>query len=87
MTAAANATITIRCPVSGTPTPTVTWQRDGVNIIGDDLISIADDNSLIMKQPIVQDSATYTCSAESEFGKDEVSSRVRIIGLCLFNQC
>lgn len=80
VTAALNTTITIRCPVDGVPTPTVTWQRDGVNIIGDDLISIVDGNSLIMKQPMVQDSGNYTCTAESEFGKDEVFSSVRIIG-------
>ena len=82
VTAASNTTITIRCPVSGVPTPAVTWQKDGVNIIEGDTFSILVDNSLVIKEAEVEHSASYTCSAQSEFGNDEVSSAVKIIGKC-----
>ena len=79
VTAASNTTITIRCPVSGVPTPAVTWAKNGVHIIEDDTFFSEDDNSLIIKRTEVEDSAKYTCTAESEFGKDEAFSTVRII--------
>ena len=80
VTAASNTTITIRCPVSGVPTPSVTWQKDGVEIIEGDKFAITDDNSLVIKRVEVEHSASYTCIAQSEFGKDETSSTVEIIG-------
>ena len=80
VTEASNTTITIRCPVSGVPTPTVTWEIDGVEIQEGKKISIADDNSLVLKLAEVRDSAKYTCSVQSAFGKDAISSIVRIIG-------
>ena len=82
VTAASNTSITIRCPTSGVPTPTVTWQKDGVQIIEGDWFSITMDNSLVIKGAEVKESAEYTCVVQSAFGKDETSSVVRIIGKC-----
>ena len=80
VTAASNTTITIRCPVSGVPTPSVTWTKDGVQIkLGDELTS-TDDNSLVIKGAGVDDSAKYNCSVQSKFGKDSFSSIVTIKG-------
>ena len=80
VTAASNTTITIRCPVSGVPTPSVTWHKDGVQIVDEDKVSIMVDNSLVITGAEVKLSAEYTCSVESTFGKDSTSSNVRIIG-------
>ena len=80
VTAASNTTITIRCPTSGVPTPTVTWKKDGVQIVEGDWFSITVDNSLVIKGAEVKESAEYTCMVQSAFGKDETSSVVRIIG-------
>ena len=80
VTAASNTTITIRCPVSGVPTPAVTWQKDGVRVIEGDRFSITNDDTLVIKASEVEDSAKYTCNAQSEFGKDVASSIVQIIG-------
>ncbi|KAJ7365773.1 hypothetical protein OS493_002490 [Desmophyllum pertusum] len=79
VTAASNSTITMRCPVSGVPTPAVTWHKDGVQVLEGDKLSIMDDNTLIIKGPEVEDSAKYTCSVQNSFGKDDASSTVRII--------
>jgi len=90
VTAASNTTITIRCPVSGVPTPAVTWQKDGVQIIGGDKFSMTDDNSLVINDAEIKHSAKYSCITQNEFGKDEASSTVRIIGECCFlciNMC
>ena len=80
VTAASNTTITIRCPVSGVPTPVVTWEKDGVQVFLREKIDIADDNTLVIKEAQVQDSAKYTCIVENSFGKDDTSSIVKIIG-------
>ena len=83
VTAASNTTITIRCPVSGVPTPSVTWTKDGADIIPEDEISITDNDSLVIKGANIEDSANYTCNVQSKFGKDDITSAVQILGWCL----
>ena len=80
VTAASNTTITIKCPVSGVPTPALTWKKDGVQIVERERINIADDDTLVIKEAELIDSAKYTCIVENSFGKDEISSTVKIIG-------
>ena len=80
VTAASNTTITIRCPVSGIPTPSVTWEKDGTRIIEGDNTFISNDNSLVIKEAKIDDSAKYICSVQSKFGKDDTSSIVKLIG-------
>ena len=80
VTAASNTTITIRCPVSGVPTPSVTWEKDGVQLLDGEESSITDDKSLMIRRAEVPDSAKYTCSVQNSFGKDASSAVVRIIG-------
>ena len=82
VTAASNTTITIRCPVSGVPTPSVTWQKDGVQITEGDKFSMTDDNSLVINDAEIEHSAKYSCIVQNEFGKDEAFSTARIIGTC-----
>ena len=80
VTAASNTTITIKCPVSGKPTPSVTWTIGGVEITPGDEFTITEDNSLVIEGADVEDSSKYTCSVDSKFGKDHVSSTVNIKG-------
>ena len=80
VTAASNTTITIRCPVSGVPTPSAIWQKDGVEIGEGVKLTILDDNTLVIKEADLEDDAKYTCKIQNAFGKDEVSSIVRILG-------
>ena len=82
VTAASNTTITIRCPVSGVPTPDVAWQKDGVPLVAGEKISIINENLLVIREPEGDDSGKYTCSVESKFGKDSLSSIVKIMGKC-----
>ena len=80
VTAASNTTITIRCPVSGVPTPSVTWTKRGVEITPEDEFTITDAKSLVIKGAGVEDSAVYTCSVQNNFGRDGITSTVRIKG-------
>ena len=83
VTAASNTTITIRCPARGVPTPVVTWKKDGVPVVDGGRINFAENSSLVMKDVELENNAKYTCSVQNTFGKDEASSIVTIIGLCL----
>ena len=80
VTAASNTTITIRCPVSGVPTPSVTWTKDGAEIIPGDGFSITRENSLVIEQAAAEDSAKYICSVQGFTGTDSESSTVKIVG-------
>ena len=83
VTAASKTTITIGCPVSGVPKPVVIWKKDGVQVVDGGRINFAENNTLVIKQVELDDSAKYTCSVQNSFGKDDASSIVRIIGLCI----
>ena len=84
VTAVSNTTITIRCPVSGVPTPSVTWFKDDVQVIEGEQLFFSDNSSLVVERADVGDSAKYTCSIQSVFGKDNSSTTVTIIGKCYY---
>jgi len=84
VTAASNITISIRCPVSGVPTPVVTWQKDGVPVTAGGKISLVNEKAqLIIRAADGDDSGKYSCTVENNFGKNSLSSIVRVIGKCL----
>ena len=80
VTAASNTTITIKCPVSGVPTPSVAWTKNGQDILESDSVFIKSDNSLIIKRALLEDSAKYICSVHSQFGRKNISSEITIVG-------
>ena len=79
VTAALNTTITIKCPVSGVPTPSVSWLKDGVEIIGE-YFFVTENSSLVIEEAEADDNGRYTCSIGSAFGKEELTTKVTIIG-------
>ena len=86
LTALTNTSITIQCPTSGVPTPTVTWTKNGEQVLSDGRYKVEDDGSLSISEVVEEDSARYTCIADSVTGKDSASSTVKIAGeifLCL----
>ena len=80
VTAVSETSITIKCPVSGLPKPTVIWEKDGVQITAGEDISISGNNSLVIKGASVEDSAKYTCNIQNVAGTDSASSTVNIVG-------
>lgn len=80
VTALTNTSVTIRCPTSGVPIPTVTWTKDGLEIPSGGKYKVQDDGSLVISETDAWDSAQYTCTADSVTGKDSKSSTVRVSG-------
>jgi len=80
VTALTNTSITIQCPTSGVPTPTVTWTKDGQGIPSGGRYTVQDDGSLVIGEADEEDSARYTCTADSVAGKDSASSTVKVNG-------
>ena len=78
LTAVSNTTITIKCPVGGIPTPSVTWTKDGILVVDGEKVSLKDDNSLVIKG--AKSGAKYTCRVQSVAGTSSSSSVVKIIG-------
>lgn len=79
VTAATNTTIIIRCRVSGVPTPSVFWSKDGLPISESGNL-FTSGNTLVIERADAGDSAKYTCIGLSSIGADSVSSIVQIIG-------
>ena len=73
-----NTTITIMCPHSGVPTPTVTWGRDGRDLADEEGYEFRSDASLVIKGAVT--GGVYTCSVKSVAGTDRASSRVTVVG-------
>ena len=80
VTALVNTSITIQCPNSGVPTPTITWTKDSEQISNEGRYTIQGDGSLLISEAAEEDSARYTCTADSNAGKDSASSTVQIVG-------
>ena len=80
VTALTNMSITIQCPTSGLPTPTVTWTKDGQEIPSGGRYKVQDDGSLVISEADEDDKGQYTCTADSVAGKDSKSTTVRIVG-------
>ena len=85
VTALTNTSITIQCPTSGVPTPTVTWTKDGQEIPSRDRYTVQDDGSLLISEADEEDNARYTCTADNVAGKDSASSMVKINGKQTFS--
>ena len=80
VTALTNTKIIIQCPTNGVPTPSVTWTKDGEDLPSGGRYTVQDDGSLLINAADIQDSARYTCTADSVAGKDSASTMVQIVG-------
>ena len=80
VTALTNTSITIQCPTSGVPTPTVTWTKDGQGIPKEGRYMVQDGLSLLISEADEEDNARYTCIAENFAGKDSAPSTVVVVG-------
>ncbi|XP_022823577.1 hemicentin-2-like isoform X2 [Spodoptera litura] len=59
----------IQCKATGSPTPTITWQKHGLNLaIGSDWFGMEDDGTLLIRNIDRATAGTYMCLAENSFG-------------------
>ena len=80
ITALTNTSITIKCPTTGVPKPSVTWTKDGQEIPSGSKYRVQDDDSLMINEAGEEDNARYTCTADSSAGEDSSTSMVKIVG-------
>lgn len=78
VTALTNTRVTIECPTSGVPTPSVTWKKDDQSIPTGGRYTTKSDGSLLIAGSREDDSAKYTCTVISVAGEDSAPSTVKI---------
>ncbi|XP_030621020.1 hemicentin-1 [Chanos chanos] len=70
--AVVNATVALRCDVTGMPTPAISWLRDGLPLISGPRHQILEDGRLLEILSVqVSDMAGYLCVAENKLGAVE----------------
>ena len=80
VTAVQKTTLNIHCPIIGTPTPDVTWFKDGQKVNVRRNVEIHENFTLTVRRANPEDSGRYKCVAESIAGNDSVTSYVTVIG-------
>ena len=80
MTALTNTSITIQCPTTGVPKPSVSWTKDGQELLSGGRYRVLDDGSLMINEAGEEDNARYTCTADSAAGEDSSTSMVKTVG-------
>ena len=68
------------CPVRGTPTPRVTWYKDGREISGgEEGIRVNQDGSLEIERALASHAGTYECEADNVAGRDSHTIDVDVL--------
>eukprot|EP00061_Rhincodon_typus_P014498 g41546.t1 len=64
-----NSSIILPCEATGTPTPTITWQKEGISINteGGDY-TVLPNGGLQITRAAVKDTGTYICVAQNPTG-------------------
>ncbi|XP_063058470.1 roundabout homolog 2-like [Engraulis encrasicolus] len=74
-TLAVDGVAVLGCQASGDPEPSVTWQKDGVSLLGKDpRMTLLEPGSLQIKDTKLSDSGLYTCLATSSTGETSWSA-------------
>lgn len=59
----------MQCPAKGTPTPEISWFRDGIPLTGNELgARIMPDGTLALDHVQATEAGRYTCLAENAAG-------------------
>ena len=75
------ATLSIQCPISGIPTPDVTWWfKDGQKLNASRYIDIHENFTLTIRRAKPGDSGRYKCVAQSIAGENSETSDVTVVG-------
>eukprot|EP00794_Sanderia_malayensis_P010066 gene10066-11094_t len=70
--------VTISCPVSGTPSPKVSWLFNGNLLTEEKLVADSATASYTLERLRLKNSGKYTCRAENVLGMDEASTYVNV---------
>ncbi|CAH0591582.1 unnamed protein product [Chrysodeixis includens] len=67
----------IPCTTTGEPIPTITWKVDGAIITPNTKYAV-EDGALVIRNPIRNDSKSYTCEANNVLGTDSAVFKVKV---------
>ncbi|XP_028442534.1 hemicentin-1 isoform X1 [Perca flavescens] len=74
-----NNPITLPCRATGLPRPTITWQKEGINIpTTDGSFTVLPNGSLQITKASVSDSGTYICVAQNPAGTALGKTKLRV---------
>lgn len=71
--------VSLTCRVFGAPRPDVRWSKEGQELSGG-RYQVLDNGDLEIKEALVTDQGTYTCSASNKLGDAEASGRLEVKG-------
>ncbi|KAM8952873.1 vascular endothelial growth factor receptor kdr-like [Pelodytes ibericus] len=75
-----SSTLFLECRVNGTPTPNITWLKNGYVIKPASGITLLYNNSLIIERVKKDDEGLYECQATNEMGQVKMSAFITIHG-------
>ncbi|XP_053555191.1 vascular endothelial growth factor receptor kdr-like [Bombina bombina] len=75
-----SSTLYLECRVNGTPTPNITWLKNGYVIKPASGITLLYNNSLIIERVKKEDEGVYECQATNEMGLVSTSAFITIQG-------
>uniref|UniRef100_A0A3B5LKZ5 Hemicentin 1 n=1 Tax=Xiphophorus couchianus TaxID=32473 RepID=A0A3B5LKZ5_9TELE len=73
-----NSTITLPCRATGSPRPSITWQKEGINIPATGGYTILPDGSLQISKASLADSGTFICVAQNPAGTALGKTKLRV---------
>ncbi|KAJ0065491.1 hypothetical protein NL108_012446 [Boleophthalmus pectinirostris] len=74
-----NNPVTLPCKATGSPTPTITWQKEGINIpTRGGVYTVLPNGSLQISKSSVLDSGTYICVAQNTAGTALGKTKLRV---------
>ena len=74
VTVLSGTSITVTCSADGLPTPSLAWSRE------EQLITTTQSGILRVENSTAEDSGDYLCTAMSEVGVDQESTKITVIG-------
>jgi hemicentin len=80
ITALTNTPISIDCPASGIPKPTITWRKDDQELSSGNEYLIHDNGTLVIERASAEDKGRYKCIATNINGEKSATSTVNVVG-------
>lgn len=83
MTVVAGNLASLLCIADGTPTPTVSWLKDGATLVPDRHVVLLNSNTnLRIRRAQVGDTGRYTCVANNTAGEASRHFNLKVMGEC-----
>uniref|UniRef100_A0A1I7X4J4 Ig-like domain-containing protein n=1 Tax=Heterorhabditis bacteriophora TaxID=37862 RepID=A0A1I7X4J4_HETBA len=75
--------VTLQCRAIGQPMPTISWQRDDVDLetLDNPRYTVLADGNLLITNAQLEDQTRFTCIAKNDYGQQSKSTMLMVIGL------